>query len=110
MTYLETHPVGTPAGTKDREHCAIFQDYMEGGATCYRVCGAIPEGKAPHRIDYYSRPSHQGEDTPWVTCTGDGCEVYGEEFDQDSGVVCGYFKLWKGDGDHRDLMMVVKHE
>lgn len=37
----------------------------------------------------------------------DGCETYAESFEQESGKLCAYFKLWKGRGEHRDLLMKV---
>jgi len=50
------------------------------------------------------------EQTPWQSCEIDGCQGYDFEFDQDNSNICGLFKLWRGDGSHRDLMMKVMLE
>jgi hypothetical protein len=105
--YLTSDPVGAPIVDRTPDACAIFENFLMEGAHCYQVCGFLPPGRNPGRIDFYSRVSHQGESEPWVECAGDGCETYAESFDRESGQLCAYFKLWKGRGEHRDLLMKV---
>jgi hypothetical protein len=106
VTYLTVHSVGSPVGHKDRDRCGIYPDYLKG-SICYRICGEIPRGRKPNRVEFFSRISHQGDDTLWVECPGDGCEGSDPEFHKEGSKICGLFKLWKGDGSHHDLMMKV---
>jgi hypothetical protein len=104
---LISDPVGSPNVDRSPDACAVYDNFLMEGAYCYQVCGHLPPGKEPGRIEFYTRIAHQGDSEPWVECSGDGCETYAESFDRDSGQLCAYFKLWKGRGEHRDLMVKV---
>jgi hypothetical protein len=106
VTYMIVQGLGSPVGVKDPDKCGIMPEYIKG-ATCYRVCGEIPVGREPRQVEFLTRASYQGEHTPWQACGGDGCEGAEYEFDRKSSRLCGLFKLWRGDGSHRDLMMKV---
>ena len=105
--YLIVDAVGAPQTEKSKESCATYDSYLDGGALCYRVCGELPKGKRPAAYRYFSRRSHQGDDAGWVECSGDGCEGFDPYFDEHTSTVCSSFKLWKGHGEHRDLMIEV---
>ena len=105
-TYMIARGLGSPVGKKDRDKCGVLPEYIQG-SVCYRICGEIPAGRKPARVEFLTRPSYQGEDTPWQTCDSDGCDGVNYDFDRMSSKVCGLFKLWRGDGSHRDLMMKV---
>ena len=105
-TYVTAEGLGSPVGTKDRDKCGIMPDYLQG-AVCYRVCGEIPWGRKPKKVEFFSRPSYQVEQTPWQACEIDGCQGTDFEFEQGESKICGLFKLWRGDGSHRDLMMKI---
>jgi hypothetical protein len=104
---LISDPVGSPNVDRSPDACAVYENFLMDGAYCYQVCGYLPPGKAPGQIDFYTRVAHQDGSEPWGACSGDGCEAYAESFDRDSGKLCAYFKLWKGRGEHRELMMKV---
>jgi hypothetical protein len=106
ITYMIARGLGSPVGLKDRNKCGIMPGYLKG-AICYRVCGEIPAGREPRQVEFLTRASYQGEHTPWQACGSDGCEGTDFEFDRQSLQICGLFKLWRGDGSHRDLMMKV---
>lgn len=106
ICYLTVESVGSPVGRKDPDRCGILPDYRQG-AICYRICGDIPHGRKPAQARFFSRVSHQGDHTAWVECPDNGCDGSDLEFDEKASKVCGLFKLWKGDGSHRDLMMKV---
>ena len=105
-TYIIAKGLGSPVGEKDRHKCGIMPEYLKG-AVCYRVCGEIPAGRKPGRVEFLTRASYQGGNAFWHACGGDGCEGNEFEFDPKSSQLCGLFKLWRGDGSHRDLMMKV---
>ena len=105
-TYITAEGLGSPVGVKDRDKCGIMPEYLKG-AICYRVCGDIPPGRKPQKVEYLSRASYQMEQIPWQSCELDGCQGSDFEFDQENSKICGLFKLWRGDGSHRDLMMKV---
>lgn len=106
ICYLTVDAVGSPLGRKDPDRCGILPDYREG-AICYRVCGDIPRDRKPAHVEFFRRRSYQGEDTPWVRCSDNGCKGSDFEFDENASKVCSLFRLWKGDGSHQDLMMKV---
>ena len=106
VTRISAQGLGSPVGVKDPDKCGIMPEYLQG-AICYRVCGEIPEGREPRQVEFLTRASYQGEGTPWETCGDDGCAGGDFEFDPESSRICGLFKLWRGDGSHRDLMMKV---
>jgi hypothetical protein len=106
--YLFSDPVGTPILDRSADECAVYDNFLFGGAYCYQVCGDLPHGRRPERIEYFIRHSHQEDKDTWSGCSSeDGCQTYAESFDDKSGKVCAYFKLWKGGGEHRDLLMKV---
>ena len=105
-TYLTVEGLGSPVGTKDRDKCGIMPEYVQG-SICYRVCGEIPRGRKPQKVEFFSRPSYQLEQIPWQSCEIDGCQGSDYDFEPESSKICGLFKLWRGDGSHRDLMMKV---
>jgi hypothetical protein len=105
-TYITADGLGSPVGVKDRDKCGVLPEYLNG-AVCYRVCGEIPRGRTPKKVEFFSRASYQMVDTPWQSCEMDGCQGSDFEFDQENSKICGMFKLWRGDGSHRDLMMKV---
>jgi len=106
ITCMVARGLGSPVGVKDRDKCGLLPEYIKG-AVCYRVCGEIPAGRKPGKVEFLTRASYQGEDTPWQTCASDSCEGADYDFDRNSSRVCGQFKLWRGDGSHRDLMLKV---
>ena len=106
ITYMIARGLGSPVGLKDRHKCGIMPEYLKG-SVCYRVCGEIPAGRKPGKVAFLTRPSYQGKDTPWQACGSDGCEGTDFDFDRNNSRICGQFKLWRGDGSHRDLMMKV---
>ena len=109
IVYLVTDPVGAPIIDRTKEACAIYESFFSGnqGAVCYRVCGPIPVGRRPAKVEYFTRVSHQGDDAPWEACDGDGCQAEDMRFQTDTGTICSQFRLWKGRGEHRDLMVKV---
>ena len=109
VTCILVQGLGSPVGVKDPNKCGIMPEYFKG-AICYRVCGEIPKGREPRQVEFLIRASYQGEHTPWKACGRDGCEGVEYEFDRKSSRLCGRFKLWRGDGSHRDLMMRVTLE
>jgi hypothetical protein len=109
IVYLVTDAVGTPIIDRTDEACAIYESFFTGneGGICYRVCGPIPVGQKPEKVEYFTRLSHQGDDTPWEACNGDGCAAEEMKFQAHTGTLCGQFRIWKGRGQHRDLMIKV---
>ena len=105
--HLITDAVDAPQIEKSREHCATYNSNLSDGALCYRVCGELPKDKHPISYRYFSRIAHQDEHVDWVECLHDGCEGYDHHFDDDTSTVCSSFKLWKGEGGHRNLMIEV---
>ena len=105
LAYISVKGLGSPVGTKDRDRCGVMPEYLKG-AVCYRICGEIPVGRKPQDVEFLIRRSYQ-EDHTWQACKTDGCEGSDFEFDPKSSRACGLFKLWRGDGAHRDLMMKV---
>ena len=109
IVYLVTDAVGEPIIDRSRNACAIYESFFSEneGAICYRVCGPIPSGHRPEKVEYFTRISHQGDDAPWEACNGDGCQGEDMKFQAATGTLCSQFRLWKGHGDHRDLMVKV---
>jgi hypothetical protein len=109
IVYLVTDAVGTPIIDRTDNACAVYESFFTGndGGICYRVCGPIPPGSRPEKVEYYTRISHQGDETPWEACEGEGCAGEDMKFQSSTGTLCGQFRLWKGRGDHRDLMIKV---
>jgi hypothetical protein len=109
IVYLVTDAVGTPIIERTNNACAIYESFFNSheGAICYRVCGPIPPGRRPQKVEYFTRLSHQGDEMPWEACDGDGCEGEEMKFQTQTGTFCSQFRLWKGRGEHRDLMVKV---
>lgn len=107
IVYLVTDAVGVPIIDRSKSACAIFESFISEGAVCYRVCGPVPGGRRPTKVEYFTRPSHQGDNTEWETCDGDGCLGEGLQFQADTSTLCAGFRLWKGRGEYRDLLVKV---
>jgi hypothetical protein len=109
IVYLVTDAVGAPIIDRSKNACAIYESFFteNEGAICYRVCGPIPRGQRPQKVEYFTRISHQGDDAPWEACNGDGCQADEMKFQAETGTLCSQFRLWKGHGEHRDLMVKV---
>lgn len=109
IVYLVTDAVGTPLVDRSKNACAIYESFFDSteGAVCYRVCGPIPMGQRPQKVEYFTRISHQDDNAPWEACDGDGCQGEDTRFQAETGTLCGQFRLWKGHGEHRDLMVKV---
>lgn len=107
IVYLVTDAVGAPIIDKSKSACAVFESFLSEGAICYNVCGPIPRGKRPQSVEYFTRISHQGDRAPWEACDGDGCQGEALRFQEETSTLCGQFRLWKGHGEYRDLMVKV---
>ncbi len=107
IVYLVTDAVGAPIIDRSESACAVFESFLSEGAICYNICGPIPSGKRPAKVEYFTRVSHQGDRMPWEACDGDGCQGEGMRFQAETSTLCGQFRLWKGHGEHRDLMVKV---
>ena len=107
IVYLVTDAVGTPLVDRSESACAVFESFLSEGAVCYRVCGPVPAGYRPDKIEYFTRRSHQQGGAPWEACDGDGCRGEEMKFQEDTSTLCGQFRIWKGHGEHRDLMVKV---
>lgn len=109
IVYLVTDPVGAPIIDRSKSACAIYESFFSEseGAICYRVCGPIPGGRQPKKVEYFTRRSHQGDNAPWEACNGDGCQAEDMKFQAETGTLCSQFRLWKGHGEHRDLLVKV---
>ncbi len=110
VVYLVTDATGNPIINRSKSACAVFESFLGEGAVHYRVCGPIPGGKKPFKVEYYIRPSQQDDETPWETCDGNGCEGERLRFQEDTSTLCAGLKLWKEDGTHRDLLVKVTLE
>jgi hypothetical protein len=109
IVYLVTDAVGAPIIDRSKNACAIYESFFSEneGAVCYRVCGPIPGGRRPEKVEYFTRISHQGDSVPWEACNGDGCQGEDMKFQPSTGTLCSQFRLWKGHGEHRDLLVKV---
>lgn len=107
IVYLVTDAVGTPIVDRSESACAIFESFISEGAICYRVCGPIPMGQRPEKVEYFTRRAHQAGAAHWESCSGDGCQGEDMQFQEETATLCGQFRLWKGHGEHRDLMVKV---
>lgn len=107
VVYLVTDAVGAPIVDRSESACAILESFSSGGAVFYRVCGPIPKGQRPEKIEYFTRRSHQGVQANWEACDGDGCRGEEMKFQEETATLCGQFKLWKCHGEQRDLMVKV---
>ena len=107
IVYLVTDAVGSPIVDRSESACAIFESFLSEGAVCYRVCGPIPFGSRPEKVEYYTRRSHKNSQGPWEACNGNGCQGEAMAFQEETSTLCGQFRLWHGHGEHRDLMVKV---
>ena len=109
IVYLVTDAVGTPIIGRTKNACAIYESFINetDGAVCYRVCGPIPIGHRPEKVEYFIRASHLSDSAAWEACNGDVCLGEDMKFQVDTGTLCSQFRLWKGHGVHRDLMVKV---
>lgn len=107
VVYLLTDEMGAPIIDQSKNACAVFESFLSEGGVVYRVCGPIPSGQEPRKIEYFTRLSFQDEDTAWESCDGDGCQGEDLRFQPDTSTLCAGLRLWKGDGEHRDLLVKV---
>lgn len=109
IVYLVTDAVGTPIIDRTKNACAIYESFFSeaDGAVCYRVCGPIPVGRRPEKVEYFTRASHQGDQVAWEACNGDGCQGEEMKFQTETGTLCSQFRLWKGHGEDRELLVKV---
>lgn len=109
IVYLVTDAVGTPIIDRTNNACAIYESFFSeaDGAVCYRVCGPIPVGRRPEKVEYFTRVSRQGDHVEWEACNGDGCQGEDMKFQTETGTLCSQFRLWKGHGEYRDLLVKV---
>lgn len=110
VVYLVTDAKGTPIIDRSKKACAVFESFLSENAVHYRVCGPIPGGQKPIKVEYFTRPSQHDDTTDWETCNGDGCQGERLRFQEDTSTLCGGLKLWKKDGAHRDLLVKVTLE
>ena len=110
VVYLVTDATGSPIIDRSKNACAVLESFLSEGAVYYRVCGPIPGGQKPHKIEYFTRPSHEDDTAPWETCDGDGCQGESLRFQPDTSTLCAGLKLWKEDDAHRDLLVKVTLE
>ena len=109
IIYLVTDALGVPIIDRARNACAIYESFMSetDGVVCYRICGSIPVGCRPEKVEYFTRISYPGDSMSWEACDGDVCLGEDMKFQIDTGTLCSQFRLWKGRGVHRDLMVKV---
>ena len=107
IVYLVTDSVGIPLVDRSESACAIFESFLNNDAVCYRVCGPVPAGHRPEKIEYFVRRSHPDNTSGWEACDGNGCAAEDLNFQEDTATLCGQFRIWKGLGEHRDLMVKV---
>lgn len=107
IVYLVTDAVGAPLVDRSKSACAILESFYIEDAVCYRVCGPIPQGQRPAKVEYFTRSTRNGDQAPWEACNGDGCRGEVMKFQEETSTLCGQFSLWKGHGEHRDLMVKV---
>ena len=107
VIYLVTDAQGVPLIDRSKNACAVLESFLSEDAVCYRICGPIPHGRTPVKVEYFTRPAHQDEETDWEACDGDGCLGERMQFQADTATLCGQLRIWKGDGVHRDLMVKV---
>lgn len=107
VVYLVTDAVGAPIINRSKSACAVFESFLSEGAVYYRVCGPIPRGHYPSRVEYFTRTANQSDNAPWDPCDGDGCQGEQMQFQPDTATLCGQFRLWKHPGEHRDVMVKV---
>ncbi len=107
IVYLVTDAMGAPVIDHSKSACAVLESFLSEDATCYRVCGPIPSGHSPSRIEYFTRISDQGDDTPWEPCDGNECQGEQLLFQSDTSTLCGQLRLYNGHGENRDLMVKV---
>lgn len=110
IVYLVTDAKGTPLIDRSRKACAVFESFLSEGAVHYRVCGPIPGGKKPSKVEYFTRPSRHDDVAPWETCAGDGCQGEDLRFQEETSTLCAGLKLQTADGAHRDLLVKVTLE
>ena len=107
VVYLVTDATGRPIIDRSKNACAVFESFLSEGAVHYRVCGPIPGGQKPSKVEYFTRPSQHDDTTPWENCNGDGCQGEHLRFQEDTSTLCGGLRLWKKDSAHRDLLVKV---
>ena len=107
IVYLVTDAMGVPIIDRSRSACAVFESFLSEDAISYNICGPIPRGKRPRKVEYFTRVSRKGDAVPWEACNGDGCQGEEMRFQAETSTLCGRFRLWKGRGEHRDLMVKV---
>jgi len=101
-----TAALSMPDAQKHSDSCARIPEYMDG-AICYRICGGGLTSQ-PIGWTYQWRRAHQGHDTRWEECNGDGCSGFNSEYYADAQRGCGHFKIWKAVGHERDLRIRIK--
>jgi len=107
IVYLVTDAVGAPIIDRSKSACAVFESFISDGAICYRICGPLPNGRNPDKVEFFTRVAHQDDSVAWEACDGDGCQGEEMRFQADTATLCGQFRLWKGHGENRDLMVKV---
>jgi hypothetical protein len=109
IVYLVTDAVGTPIIERTNNACAIYESFFSetDGAVCYRVCGPIPVGRRPEKVEFFTRVSHPGGQMAWEACNGNVCRGEDMKFQTETGTLCSQFRLWKGHGEQRELLVKV---
>lgn len=107
VVYLVTDEMGAPLIDQSKSACAVFESFLSEEGVVYRVCGPIPGGHEPRKIEYFTRLSRRDESAPWETCDGNGCQGEDLRFQSDTSTLCAGLKLSKGDGEQRDLLVKV---
>ena len=110
VVYLVTDAMGIPIIDRSKNACAVFESFLSEDAVHYRVCGPIPGGQKPSKVEYFTRPSRLDDEAPWETCDGNGCQGERLRFQADTSTLCAGLRLWKGEGPHRDLLVKVTLE
>jgi len=110
VVYLVTDSSGSPIIDRSKSACAVFESFLSEGAVHYRVCGPIPGGQIPRKVEYFTRPSKEDDTAPWETCDGDGCQGEHLRFQEDTSTLCAGLRLWKEDDARRDLLVKVTLE
>jgi len=110
VVYLVTDAAGMPIIDRSKNACAVFESFLSEGAVHYRVCGPIPGGQKPRKVEYFTRPTQQDDKVPWETCDGNGCQGEHLRFQEDTSTLCAGLRLWKADDAHRDLLVKVTLE
>lgn len=110
VVYLVTDAMGSPIIDRSKSACAVFESFVSEQAVHYRVCGPIPSGQKPRKVEYFTRPTQQDGEDAWESCDGNGCQGERLRFQEDTSTLCAGLKLWKEDGAHRDLLVKVTLE